>query len=350
MMYMLIYFHLCLVLFQNIFYLDVKDDEVNAMSQNEQKKLLAKIRNLKNQINSVFVGNEMAVHSLLIGFLSGMHVLIEDIPGVGKTTLAKTLAKSAGLDFARIQFTPDLLPGDIIGMTVWSTEKRDFIFKPGAIMHQFILADEVNRASARTQSSLLESMQEHAVTVDGKTYPLPEPFFVIATQNPISFTGTFQLPEAQVDRFGVSFSLGYPPEKEEEIILDRFKEKDPFLELEAVIKPDDVMVMRERVRRVFVDDKIKNFIVAIARTTRTSSKIRLGMSPRASQHLLLACQIDAFLAARDYVIPEDVLNVVPVVIPHRIILRAEARVEDITAAKVVQELVSGLNIPTGLSR
>jgi MoxR-like ATPase len=349
-MYMLIYFHLCLVLFQNIFYLDVKDDEVNAMSQNEQKKLLAKIRNLKNQINSVFVGNEMAVHSLLIGFLSGMHVLIEDIPGVGKTTLAKTLAKSAGLDFARIQFTPDLLPGDIIGMTVWSTEKRDFIFKSGAIMHQFILADEVNRASARTQSSLLESMQEHAVTVDGKTYPLPEPFFVIATQNPISFTGTFQLPEAQVDRFGVSFSLGYPPEKEEEIILDRFKEKDPFLELEVVIKPDDVMVIIDRVRRIFVDDKIKNFIVTIARTTRTSSKIRLGMSPRASQHLLLACQTEAFLAARDYVIPEDVLNVVPVVIPHRIILRAEARVEDITAAKVVQELVSGLNIPTGLSR
>ncbi|MBN1797872.1 MAG: MoxR family ATPase [Spirochaetales bacterium] len=320
------------------------------MAQSEHKKLLEKIKTLKEQINSVFVGNEIAIHSLLIGFLSGLHVLIEDIPGVGKTTLAKTLAKSAGLDFARIQFTPDLLPGDIIGMTVWSTEKRDFIFKPGAIMHQFILADEVNRASARTQSSLLESMQEHAVTVDGKTYTLPEPFFVIATQNPISFTGTFQLPEAQVDRFGVCFSVGYPSESEEELILSRFKEKDPLLELKAVIEPKHVMIIRDGVRKVFVDDKIKSFIVAIARKTRTNSKIRLGMSPRAAQHLLLACQTEAFLAARTYVIPEDVLNVVPVVIPHRIILRAEARVEDITAAKVIQELIAGLAIPTGLSQ
>ena len=180
------------------------------MSAKEQEQLLQKIKGLKDQVNSVFVGNEIAVHGLLVGFLSGMHVLIEDIPGVGKTTLAKTLARSAGLDFARIQFTPDLLPGDVIGMTVWSGEKREFIFKPGAIMHQFILADEVNRASARTQSSLLESMQEHAVTVDGRTYPVPEPFFVIATQNPVSFTGTFQLPEAEVDRFGISFSIGYP--------------------------------------------------------------------------------------------------------------------------------------------
>jgi len=320
------------------------------MVQSEHKKLLEKIKTLKNQINSVFVGNEIAIHSLLIGFLSGLHVLIEDIPGVGKTTLAKTLAKSADLDFARIQFTPDLLPGDIIGMTVWSTEKRDFIFKSGAIMHQFILADEVNRASARTQSSLLESMQEHAVTVDGKTYALPEPFFVIATQNPISFTGTFQLPEAQVDRFGVSFSIGYPSESEEETILSRFKEKDPLLKLKAVIEPQHVMAIRDSVRKVLVDDKIKNFIVAIARKTRTSSKIRLGMSPRAAQHLLLACQTEAFLAARTYVIPEDVLDVVPVVIPHRIILRAEARVEDITEAKVIQELIAGLQIPAGLTQ
>jgi MoxR-like ATPase len=295
------------------------------------------------------VGNEIAVHGLLVGCLSGMHVLIEDIPGVGKTTLAKTLAKSAGLDFARIQFTPDLLPGDVIGMTVWSGEKREFIFKPGAIMHQFILADEVNRASARTQSSLLESMQEHAVTVDGRTYPVPEPFFVIATQNPVSFTGTFQLPEAEVDRFGISFSIGYPSAEEEGVILARFKENDPLLELKAVITPAEIMAIRERVRKVFADEKVKDFIVSLARKTRANSRIRLGMSPRASQHLLLAAQTEAFLENRDFIIPEDVMNMTHHVIPHRILLRAEASLEDISAAKIVQDIVSELKIPTGLA-
>jgi MoxR-like ATPase len=319
------------------------------MAKSEHKQLLEKIHILKNQINSVFVGNEIAVHSLLTGFLSGLHVLIEDIPGVGKTTLAKTLARSAGLDFARIQFTPDLLPGDIIGMTVWSNEKREFVFKSGAIMHQFILADEVNRASARTQSSLLESMQEHSVTVDGVTYELPEPFFVIATQNPISFTGTFPLPEAQVDRFGVSFSIGYPPHGEEKTILSRFQQEDPLERLEAVIDPARIIIIRESVRKVVVDDKIKDFIVIVARGTRTHPKIRLGMSPRAAQHLLLAAQTEAFLNARDFVIPEDVIQVIPLVIPHRILLKAEARMEDITPGKVIQELVAGLEYPTGLS-
>jgi MoxR-like ATPase len=318
------------------------------MSEKSHEQILVKIKKLKDQINSVFVGNEIAVHSLLIGFLSGLHVLIEDIPGVGKTTLAKTLAKTAGLDFARIQFTPDLLPGDIIGMTVWSAEKREFIFKSGAIMHQFILADEVNRASARTQSSLLQSMQEHSVTVDGNTYPLPEPFFVIATQNPISFTGTFQLPEAQVDRFGVSFSLGYPSESEEVVILSRFKEEDPLLELKAVVEPKDIIVIRERVRKVFVDEKIKKYIIDLARKTRAHPKIRLGMSPRASQHLLLAAQTEAFLQDRNFIIPEDVMNVTHRVIPHRILLKADARLEDITANKVIQEIVASLKIPTGL--
>ncbi|MEJ2663328.1 MAG: MoxR family ATPase [Spirochaetia bacterium] len=319
------------------------------MAKNDHKQLLQKIAVLKKQVNTVFVGNEIAIHSLLIGFLSGLHVLIEDIPGVGKTTLAKTLAKSAGLDFARIQFTPDLLPGDIIGMTVWSNEKREFLFKSGAIMHQFILADEVNRASARTQSSLLESMQEHSVTVDGTTYALPEPFFVIATQNPISFTGTFPLPEAQVDRFGVSFSIGYPAQGEEITILTRFKEEDPLKNLTAVISPAEIVLIRERVREVSVDDKIKDFIVTIARGTRNNAKIRLGMSPRAAQHLLLASQTEAFLAGRGFVVPEDVIQVIPIVIPHRLLLNAEARIQNVTPAKVVQDLVALMEIPTGLS-
>jgi MoxR-like ATPase len=316
--------------------------------EKDDAQLLQKIQQLKDGIGTVFVGNVNAVHNLLIGFLSGLNVLIEDIPGVGKTTLAKTLAKCAALDFARIQFTPDLLPGDIIGMTVWSIEKREFVFKPGAIMHQFILADEVNRASARTQSSLLEAMQEHSVTVDGVTYPLPEPFFVIATQNPVSFTGTFPLPEAQVDRFGVSFSIGYPGERDETGILERFRELDPLGALAPVIRPEEISDLRARVRSVFVDKKINDFIVAIARKTRSSLKVRLGMSPRASQHLLLAAQTQAFLDGRAFVIPEDVAAVSEVVIPHRILLKAEARMENLSAQEIVRELVAGVKMPTGI--
>jgi MoxR-like ATPase len=275
---------------------------------------------------------------------------VEDIPGVGKTTLAKSLARSAALDFSRIQFTPDLLPGDVIGMMIWDSGKREFVWKPGAVVHQFILADEINRASARTQSSLLEAMQEHAVTVDGATWPLPEPFFVIATQNPLSFTGTFPLPEGQLDRFGVSFSLGYPPEGDAVTILTRFQEQDPLRNLEPVIRPEDVSEIRARVRRVFADDKIKAYIVAIAEKTRSNPRLRLGMSPRSTQHLLLAAQTEAFLEGRDYVVPEDVIEVAGVVIPHRLHLRAEARLENVTAAAVVKEIVTRIKTPTGLER
>ncbi|HUV08531.1 MAG TPA: AAA family ATPase, partial [Spirochaetia bacterium] len=187
-----------------------------------------------NNISKVFVGKEHQIKIVLIGFLSGLHVLIEDIPGVGKTTLAKCLASSVDLDFGRIQFTPDLLPGDIVGMTTWNQDKRQFLYKPGSIMHQFILADEINRASPRTQSSLLEAMQEGSVTVEGVTYALPQPFFVIATQNPVHFVGAFPLPEAQVDRFGISLSLGYPPEEDEVEILSRFQKGNPLIDLSPV--------------------------------------------------------------------------------------------------------------------
>jgi MoxR-like ATPase len=320
------------------------------MTRSDTHPLLEKVNRLKAQIGTVFVGNEAAVRHVFVGFLSGLHVLVEDIPGVGKTTLAKSLARSAGLDFARLQFTPDLLPGDVIGMTVWSAEKREFLFKPGAVMHQFILADEINRASARTQAALLEAMQEHAVSVDGTTHALPEPFFVIATQNPLSFAGTFPLPEGQVDRFGVSFSLGYPPEADERAILARFQEDDPLARLEPVMTPADVVEIRKAVRRVFADDKIKEYIVAIAEKTRTSSKIRLGLSPRASQHLLLASQAAAFLESRDYVLPEDVAAVSAVVVPHRLHLKAEARLENASPAQVARELVAKVKTPTGLER
>ena len=318
------------------------------MNMNDIKTLPAIIDRIKKNVASVFVGKESSVHNLLLGFLSGLHVLIEDIPGLGKTTLAMTLARSSGLDFGRIQFTPDILPGDIVGMTVWSIEKRDFIYKEGAIMHQFILADEINRASARTQSSLLEAMQEQTVTVDGRTVDLPEPFFVVATQNPGTFTGTFLLPESQTDRFGISLSIGYPGGGEEIDILERFREKSPLLTLDPVITPEEVSQFRCLARSIHADKKIQKYLVSIADNTRKSSKIRLGMSPRATQHLLLASQTQALFSGRDYIIPEDVLNSAHAVVKHRLVLSAEAKVSGQSAAQVIDDVLNKTPVPTGL--
>jgi len=300
-------------------------------------------------ISRVFVGKEAQIHTLLVAFSAGLHVLIEDVPGVGKTTLARCLAVSTGLDFGRIQFTPDLLPGDITGMTIWSPEKREFLYKEGALMHQFVLADEINRASPRTQSSLLEVMQEGSVTVDGTTHELPQPFFVIATQNPTSFLGAFPLPEGELDRFGVSFSLGYPEGEDEMEILSRFQEADPLQELQPVSTPETVLGARASIRRIHVDDKVKRFIADIASETRSSSHLKLGMSPRASQHLMLAAQAEAFFQGRDFVIPEDVLGMAPAVLAHRLILSGEARMEGINPRQIVSRILGKVKIPTGLN-
>jgi MoxR-like ATPase len=286
---------------------------------------------------------------MLIGFLSGLHVLIEDIPGVGKTTLARSLASSVGLDFGRIQFTPDLLPGDIVGMTIWQQERRDFEYKEGSIMHQFILADEINRASPRTQSSLLEAMEEGSVTVDGVTHALPQPFFVIATQNPVNFLGAFPLPEAQVDRFGISFSLGYPSEQNEVEILTRFQDENPLEVLEPVCTPEEVIEVRKLVRKVRVDEKIKSYIVNMTSSSRRDPQVKLGLSPRATQHLMLASQTRAFIEEREFVIPEDVIFVAQGVLSHRLILSAEAKMENKTPSDIVSGIRSRLPIPTGLA-
>lgn len=304
---------------------------------------------LINNITSVFVGKEYQIQTLLLGFISGLHVLIEDIPGVGKTTLAHCLAQSVDLNFGRIQFTPDLLPGDIIGMTVWSNEKHEFIFKEGAIMHQFILADELNRASPRTQSSLLEAMQEGSVTVDGVTYKLKEPFFVVATQNPVTFVGSFLLPEAQVDRFGISFNIGYLGEDNEVLMLNRFQLKNPLLELKPVATPEDIINIRRMVRQIRVNDEIKHFIVNISASSRKHKSIKLGLSPRASQHLLLAAQAQAFLKKRNYVIPEDVLKMAQPVLAHRLVLSAKAKIENTTADMIISRIKQDVEIPTGVS-
>ncbi|UCF98068.1 MAG: MoxR family ATPase [Spirochaetaceae bacterium] len=302
-----------------------------------------------SNISKVFVGKESQIHTLLVAFSAGLHVLIEDVPGVGKTTLARCLAASVGLDFGRIQFTPDLLPGDITGMTVWSPEKREFLYKEGALMHQFVLADEINRASPRTQSSLLEVMQEGSVTVDGTTHKLPQPFFVIATQNPTSFLGAFPLPEGELDRFGVSFSLGYPGGEDEMEILSRFQETDPLQQLEPVTTPETLLRIRESIRRIHVSEGVKRFIADIASETRSSNHVKLGMSPRASQHLMLAAQGEALFRERDFVIPEDVLDLAPAVLAHRLILSAEARMENIDPRQVVARVLGKVKIPTGLN-
>ncbi len=304
---------------------------------------------LEENIARVFVGKESQVRLMLVGFLSGLHVLIEDIPGVGKTTLARSLASSVGLDFGRIQFTPDLLPGDIVGMTIWNQEKRDFAYKAGAIMHQFILADEINRASPRTQSSLLEAMEEGSVTVDGVTHALPKPFFVIATQNPVNFLGAFPLPEAQVDRFGISFSLGYPTEDNEVEILSRFQTDNPLLVLKPVCTPQEILEVRKHTRMVHVDDKIKHYIAALTSSTRREPQIKLGLSPRATQHLMLASQTRAFIEGRDYAIPEDVINVAEGVLSHRLILSAEAKMENKSQQDMIRAARNRIPIPTGLA-
>ena len=303
---------------------------------------------ISENISRVFVGKQEQMRVLLTSFAAGLHVLIEDVPGVGKTTLARCLAKSVGLDFGRIQFTPDLLPGDVVGMTIWSQDKKEFLYKQGAIMHQFVLADEINRASPRTQSSLLEAMQEQSVTVDGHTYALPQPFFVIATQNPVHFLGAFALPEGELDRFGVSLSLGYPSEVDENEILERFQETDPLENLLPVSGDAEICEVREIVRKIHVSAKVRSYIVQISKASRQNRDIKLGLSPRASLHLLLAAQATAFFNRRTFVIPEDVQLAAPNVLSHRLTLSSEAQMKNVSTGEVVQKLVEGIDIPTGL--
>jgi MoxR-like ATPase len=304
--------------------------------------------NIRGSVRQGFVGRERIVDLLLVGFLSGLHVLIEDVPGVGKTTMAKSLAASVNLDFARIQFTPDLLPGDITGVTVWDQTERAFVYKEGAIVHQFILADEINRASPRTQSSLLEAMQEETVSVDGRSYPLPQPFFVIATQNPTEFVGAFPLPEGELDRFGLSFSVGYPGREEGRKILDIMRRQDPMWTLEAVASPDDLIDIRRMVRGIYIEAKVQDFILEIVERTRSNPHVRLGASPRASQHLQLAAQARALMNRRGFVVPGDVLAVAGPVLAHRLVLATDARLSHKSSQEVLELILRNSAIPVGI--
>lgn len=315
---------------------------------------------LSSAVGGVFVGSPQAVRLATLGLLSGLHVLVEDIPGVGKTTLALALARAAGLDFSRIQFTPDLLPGDVLGMNVWDATRREFVYKAGPIAANFVLADELNRASPRTQSAFLEAMQEGRTTVDGRTMDLPSPFFMMATQNPQNFGGTFPLPEAELDRFGLSFSIGYPSSADEAEILRRWTPTDAASEVASVVSPwrsqtgeaepsrSVVERARETVMAVHVAPALRDYIVSIARATRTADEIRLGASPRAAAFLQHACRAEAALRGRAFAIPEDVETVAPAVLAHRLSLSSQARLAGTDAERVVRSLVAAVPKPTGL--
>ena len=302
-------------------------------------------------VERVIVGKHHEVRLALVALLCRGHLLIEDVPGTGKTVLAKAIARSLGCSFRRIQFTPDLLPSDVTGLSIYNQKTQEFEFRPGPIMSQVVLADEINRATPKTQSSLLESMEERQATVDGTTYTMPDPFLVIATQNPIEYEGTFALPEAQLDRFMLRIRLGYPQPLEEVVILDEQKRHHPLDELEVVCSVDELRGMQDAIRDIYVDPSVSEYIVRLVGATRTHPDIYLGASPRGSIALYRAGQALAGLQGRDYVIPDDIKSLAEPALAHRLIVKTSSSIHDVQSASVVRELLDSTPIegirPTG---
>jgi len=297
-------------------------------------------------VERVIVGKHQEVRLALVALLCRGHLLIEDVPGTGKTVLAKSIAKSLGCSFRRIQFTPDLLPSDVTGLSIYNQKTQEFEFRPGPIMSQVVLADEINRATPKTQSALLECMDEHQATIDGVTHMMPDPFLVIATQNPIEYEGTFALPEAQLDRFMLRIRLGYPALLDEVRVLDDQKVTHPLDDLEEVCTGDELRALQAGVREIYVDPAVSNYIVRLVASTRAHPDVYLGASPRGSIALYRASQALAGLLGRDYVIPDDVKALAEAALAHRVIIKTASTIHDVSSAHVVRELLDSTPIET----
>ena len=314
----------------------------------EDPKIIAE-RIIAN-VEKVIIGKEAEVRLALIALLCQGHVLIEDVPGVGKTILARSLATSTGCTFRRIQFTPDLLPSDVTGVSIYNQKTGDFEFRPGPIVAQVVLADEINRATPKTQSSLLEAMEERQLTSDGVTHKMPLPFMVLATQNPIEYEGTFPLPEAQLDRFLIRIHLGYPSMTDEVLIMEGQQRQHPIDALERVTDADEILSMQRAVKDVYVDPLIKQYIVTLVDATRKHGSVYLGASPRGSLALYRTCQAQSLLDGRDFVVPDDVKALAYATLGHRIIVSPSARVKNVTAKEVVEQTLERVPVPGARAR
>jgi MoxR-like ATPase len=300
---------------------------------------------LRENIQKVIVGKDEIINLALVAVLCEGHILLEDVPGIGKTTLARALAASLGCTFRRIQFTPDLLPSDVTGLSWFNQKEQIFEFRAGPIISQVVLADEINRATPRTQSALLEAMQERQITVDGVTRPLPRPFLVMATQNPVELEGTFPLPEAQVDRFLLRVVIGYPSQEEENTILERFRASDPLPELEPVTTPEEIVRLQDTRREVRVEESVRDYIVRVARATRDHPEIELGASPRATLSLYWSSQAWAGIDGRDFVLPDDVKFMAPHVLTHRLMISPQAQLRGRQPQELVADIVDAVPVP-----
>ena len=306
-------------------------------------------REIVDNVSKVIVGKQPVIERALAAVIAQGHILIEDVPGVGKTMLAKSISSSIGCSFKRIQFTPDLLPSDIVGISIYNQSTGEFQFRPGPVMAQIVLVDEINRATPKTQSALLEAMEELQVSVDGVTRPLEQPFIVMATQNPIEYEGTFPLPEAQLDRFLMRISLGYPSFTDELSVIEQQEKTHPIDELEAVASPEDVIKLQEAAKNVYVDTTVREYIVGLIEATRNHEDVSLGASPRASLGMFRAVRGMAILRDRDYAIPDDVKELAYAVLAHRLILSPAARMRGLHTGQVIDGLLESVAVP-GVSR
>ncbi|WP_418791680.1 AAA family ATPase [Phosphitispora sp. TUW77] len=298
------------------------------------------LEKLRQNIHTVIVGKTEVVELIMICLLCRGHMLLEDVPGMGKTMLVRTLAKSLGCAFKRIQFTPDLLPSDILGVSIYNQKIQEFEFRPGPVMAQIVLADEINRTSPRTQASLLECMEEEQITIDGVSYKLPRPFLILATQNPIEYEGTFPLPEAQLDRFLIKAHLGYPSYDEEMEILDRLEKRHPIAEIIQVFDLAELLNLQEKAANIHIEDSLKNYIVNIVQVTRNHPEVSLGASPRGSLALLKTSKAKAGLAGREFVIPDDIKSLAGATLAHRIVLKPEAYIKGKNPEDIINEVLA----------